>query len=109
MEEMTWSKQEKIVARAAYQKALDREFADIIQTVKSKAQNLTEISEVWELEDYIIERRKDLSQKYDYRYSRLFEVFFILLSQGWLEFADLEGLTEDKLARWRELIQEWKK
>jgi hypothetical protein len=54
-------------------------------------------SELWELEHHLTQLRKDIDRKYDYRYSRLLQVFSDLVQEGRLDIADLRGLSEDKL------------
>jgi hypothetical protein len=61
------------------------------------AAKIHEPSDLWELEDYLCERRKQINEKYDYRYSVLPTVFGILLREGRLTEQDLDGLGEDKL------------
>jgi hypothetical protein len=42
-------------------------------------------------------RRKQIDQKYDYRYSVLLMVFGCLLREGSIDENDLAGLSQDKL------------
>jgi hypothetical protein len=49
------------------------------------------------LEHYLTERRKEIDRNYDYRYSRLTQVFGRLLHEGRLREDELRGLREDKL------------
>jgi Photoprotection regulator fluorescence recovery protein len=66
--EPTWSKSEKTIARAAFDAALKRELQDVMQKTKQMANRTQEPAEVWELEDHLSERRKEIDRKYDYRY-----------------------------------------
>jgi hypothetical protein len=75
MEDIKWSKTEKTISRAAFDKAYKNECDEIIRTVKRKAAGLSEPKGLWELEDYLCEKRKETDQKYDYRYSVLIHVF----------------------------------
>ena len=54
-------------------------------------------SDLWDLESYLTQRRKEIDRKYDYRYSRLTHVFGKLLHEGRLREEELRGLREDKL------------
>jgi hypothetical protein len=99
MDELKWSQKEKSISRAAYEKAYKNEHDDIIRTVRQKAGSLTEPKGIWELEDYLYQKRKEIDQKYDYRYSMLIHVFGVLVSQDWIEMKDLEGLGEEKIQR----------
>jgi hypothetical protein len=49
------------------------------------------------LERYLTQRRKDIDRKYDFRASRLTQVFGRLLYEGRLKEQELRGLEEDKL------------
>jgi hypothetical protein len=61
------------------------------------ASQIQQSSDLWDLEHYLTQRRKEIDQKYDYRYSRLTDVFGKLLHEGWLEEKQLHGLRDDKL------------
>jgi hypothetical protein len=82
--EPTWSKSEKAIARTAFDAALKRELQDVMRETKQMANQIKEPADVWELEHYLTERRKEIDCKYDYRYSQLTQVFGRLLydSQG---------------------------
>jgi len=55
--------------------------------------------DIWELHDFLTEKRKEIDEKYDYRYSVLILVFGRLLREGWIELDNLEGLDEDKITK----------
>jgi hypothetical protein len=97
MTDLKWSQKEKTVSRAAFEKALKNEYDNIIETVKKKATNLSEPKEIWELEDYLSNKRREIDNKYDYRYSALIIVFGRLVREGWITLKDLEGLGEEKI------------
>jgi len=59
--------------------------------------------DLWDLEHYLTERRKDIDRKYDYRDSRLTRVFGRLLYEGRVSEEELRGLCEDKLKSIRSL------
>jgi hypothetical protein len=99
--EPTWSRSEKAVARAAFDAALGRELHEVIQKAKQMANEIQQSSDLWDLEHYLTERRKEIDRKYDYRYSRLTHVFGGLLHEGRLREEELRGLREDKLKRIR--------
>ena len=67
--------------------------------MKNKARNLSEPKEIWGLEDYLYEKRKEIDNKYDYRYSVLIHVFGRLVKEGWITMKDLEGLEEEKVQK----------
>jgi hypothetical protein len=92
-----WSSSEKAIARRAFDAALGRELHEVIQEAKKRASQIQLSSDLWDLEHYLTQRRKEIDRKYDYRYSRLTDVFGKLLHEGWLEEKELHGLREDKL------------
>jgi hypothetical protein len=95
--EPIWSKSEKLIARTAFDAALGRELHEIIQEVKKMASQIQRSSDLWDLESYLTERRKEIDRKYDYRYSQLTQVFGRLLYEKRLGEEELRGLREDKL------------
>ena len=103
--EPTWSKSEKAIARTAFDAALKRELQDVMHTTKQMANQVKEAADVWELEHYLTERRKEINRKYDYRYSQLRHVFGRLLYEGRVSEEELRGLQEDKLKSIRSLAK----
>ena len=103
--EPTWSKSEKAIARTAFVAALKRELQDVMQKTKQMANQIKEPAEVWELEHYLTERRKEIDRKYDYRYSQLTLVFGRLLYEKRVGEEELGGLREDKLKPIRSLAR----
>ena len=95
--EPTWSRSEKTVARAAFDAALKRELQKTMQEVKQMANQVNEPADLWNLEHYLTQRRKEIDRKYDYRYSQLTQVFGRLLYEKRLRQEELRGLREDKL------------
>ena len=103
--EPTWSKSEKAIARTAFDAALKRELRDVIRKTKQMANQIKEPADVWELEHYLTERRKEIDRKYDYRYSQLTQVFGRLLYERRITEEDLRGLGEDKMKAIRSLAE----
>ncbi|HWI69764.1 MAG TPA: hypothetical protein VNS88_15550 [Nitrospiraceae bacterium] len=95
--EPIWSRSEKIIARTAFEAALGRELHEVIQEAKKMASHIQQSSDLWDLESYLTQRRKEIDRKYDYRYSRLTQVFGRLLHESRLSEEELRGLREDKL------------
>jgi hypothetical protein len=103
MRDLRWSPAEKTLARKAFDQALQREFEVVIREAKRMAGEIRQPSHLWQLEDYLTERRKEIDRKYDYRYSVLPQVFGGLIGEGRLKEEELHGLGEDKLSyvrRW---------
>ena len=95
--EPIWSRSEKVIARKAFDTALGRELHEVIQEAKKMAGQIQQSSDLWDLEHYLTERRKEIDRKYDYRYSQLTHVFGRLLYEKRLCEEELRGLHEDKL------------
>jgi hypothetical protein len=95
--EPIWSRSEKLIARTAFDAALGRELHEAIQEAKRMASQIQQSSDLWDLENYLTRRRKEIDRKYDYRYSQLTQVFGRLLYEKRLREEELRGLREDKL------------
>ena len=101
--EPVWSRSEKAIARRAFDAALGRELHEVIQKSRQLANEIQQSSDLWDLERYLTQCRKDIDRKYDYRYSRLTHVFGRLLYENRLSEEELRGLGEDKLKSIRSL------
>ena len=73
--DVKWSPSEKKVARKAYEAALDSALGKIMAEFKRRAVAASTPSEMWEVEDYLREQRREINEVFDYRYSQLFFVF----------------------------------
>lgn len=102
MRNLRWSPAEKAIARKAFDLALHREFKAVIDEARKMMAKVEQVSALWELEQYLTERRKEIDLRYDYRYSVLPIVFGNLISEGRLSERELNGLGEDKLRYVRE-------
>ncbi|WP_292458672.1 hypothetical protein [Mesorhizobium sp.] len=71
MNDFSWSASEKKLARHAFDKALEAALAKTMAEFKSKASAVTVPSQMWELEAYLREQRRDIDRTFDYRYSQL--------------------------------------
>jgi hypothetical protein len=60
---------------------------------------MTAPSDIFRVQEYLTEQRRMIDQLYDYRYSRLLDVFGRLLLDGWLRETDLNGLQPEKIAK----------
>jgi len=95
--ELKWSHAEKTVARRAFDLALGKQLEALLQEAKGRAARIEEPSELWDLESWLTERRREIDRRYDYRYSILLLVFAKLLRDGRLTEDDLHGLGQEKL------------
>jgi hypothetical protein len=97
MFDFKWSHAEKVIARQAFDLALRNELQATVREAKNRAARITEPAELWELEDWLAERRQDINRRYDYRYSVLPFVFAHLIHDGQLREDNLKGLRPEKL------------
>jgi hypothetical protein len=95
--DLKWSHTEKGIARRAFEPALDRDFQAVIRTAKVMAGKIEQPADLWNLESYLTESRKEIDRKYDYRYLVLIAVFGRFVREGRLSEEELRGLGEDKL------------
>ena len=102
--DLKWSQSEKKVARRVYDSALESELAEIMAEFKARAAAVTTPDAMWELEDYLSGKRRELHEKYDYRYSQLIFTFAWLLREGRIREDDLNGLSEEKLSYIRRIV-----
>jgi hypothetical protein len=107
MRNLKWSPSEKTIARKAFNLALESELEGVISETKHRAAKINDPSDLWDLECYLHERRKEIDEKYDYRYSVLPTVFALLIREGRLTVEDLHGLGEDKLDFVRRHLKVW--
>jgi hypothetical protein len=103
--EPIWSRSEKTIARKAFDAALGRELHEVIQEAKKMASQIKQSSDLWDLEHYLTQRRKEIDRKYDSRGSRLIDVLGRLLYENRLGEGDLRGLREEKLKSIRSFAQ----
>jgi hypothetical protein len=97
MHHITWSNAEKVVARRVFNAALQQELAELMIELKAKAQELSAAEDIWRLHDFLGRRRREIDQRYDFRYSQLIYIFGVLLLQKRIHAQDLTGLSEEKL------------
>jgi len=105
MTEMEWSKREKVIARRAFDAAYHRECMAITENVRKMAAGVDDPADLWRLSGYLTKKRKEVDEKYDYRYSVHLIVFARLICEGWLKPEDLAGLSEEKLEKIREIAE----
>jgi hypothetical protein len=103
VDDLRWSAAEKKIARRAYDAALEVVLARSMAEFKARAAAAATPSDMWDIEDYLHRRRREIDDIFDYRYSRLLFVFARLIRDGHLDEAALAGLSEEKLAIIRSL------
>jgi hypothetical protein len=75
-----------------------------MQKTREMAGAMQEGADLWRLQDFLTNKRREIDRKYDYRYSQLIIVFGRLVHEGWLSLEELEGLHEDKLEKIRAIL-----
>ena len=96
--ETGWSGSEKKIARRAFESALDAALAAILAEFKRRAAAAATSEEMWEVGEYLRQQHRQIEDTFDYRYSQLTYVFARLMRMGYLNEAQLAGLSDDKLA-----------
>ena len=77
--------------------ALQGELAEVLREFKARAAAAQTPGDMWPIEHFLNQRRRELDAKYDYRHSQLISVFRRLIREGRLTEAHVEGLSQDKL------------
>ena len=97
MSDDNWSRSEKKVAHRVFEAALAAELAQVLAEFKARAAAAKEPDDMWAIEDYLRQTRREIDAKYDFRYSQLTWVFGRLLREGRIQEAQLAGIAEEKL------------
>ncbi|MBI4228112.1 MAG: hypothetical protein HY693_00175 [Deltaproteobacteria bacterium] len=105
LRDLKWSTREKKIARAAYEKAYKAEMQQIHEAVYKKVKDFRDENDVWRLHDYLTRKRREVDEKYDYRYSVLIFVLGRVLREGLISDEDVEGLSHDKVAIIRRFLE----
>ena len=105
MRDWKWSPAEKAAARKAFDRALSQELEALVREAKDRVAKIGKASELWELERWLAERRRDIDRTFYFRYSVLPIVFANLLHDGRLAEEDLHALAPDKLDAIRQMSQ----
>ena len=95
--DVKWSAEEKKIARNIFDKAYQTEVEEIKNTLIKKVQKIKNGNDIWDINDFLTNKRISIDKKYDYRYSRLIIVLGTLLSEKYLTVNDLNGLNEEKI------------
>jgi len=68
-----------------------------LEDIRRRTSEVSDLVELWRLQEYLTEKRIEIGEKYDYRYSVLDFFFARLIWEGWLQEEELEGLADEKL------------
>lgn len=94
-----WTASEKKIARRAFDAALHRELSEMMRVFKAMAADASDPGDMWSTEEFLSKARREIEQKYDYRYSQLDVVFGRLLREGRILEEEIAGLSDDKMQR----------
>ena len=97
--EINWSPVEQKTAREAFEKAYQREVSALLEQVRVRTGEITELEQLWALHDFLSAKRHEIDGKYDYSYQVLLFVFANLIKDGWLRLDELAQLDREKLAK----------
>ena len=98
MYDLKWSESEKRLARRVFDAALAAELAEVMAEFKARAVAATEPDDMWSIQEHLYHKRREIDEKYDYRYSQLLLVFGRLVREGRVQEAQLTGLSEEQLS-----------
>jgi len=65
--------------------------------LREKVARMKAPQDLWRIEDYLRTRRKEIDDRYDFRYGVLIFVFAGLYREGFITDADIHGLSPDKI------------
>lgn len=97
--EFEWSTQEKEIVQTALETAYRRETSSLVHLIREKSEEISQVGDLWRLNDFLSARRFDLDGKYDDRESEFLFVLARLVKEGWLGAEDLNGIAADKWAK----------
>ena len=75
MRDDKWSAAEKKIGRRVFEAALEAALAGVMAEFKTKAAAAKTPDDMWSVERFLRERRREIDETFDYRYSRLPVVF----------------------------------
>ena len=102
-----WSPDEKRIAQEVFEAAAGREIGEIVADFQKRAANIQSSNEMWSLEKYLRDARRDFEVKYDYRSSVLIRVFGRLLAEHRIAEEALARLSRAKLEETRAFATTW--
>ncbi|MDJ0845942.1 hypothetical protein [Crocosphaera sp.] len=94
-----WTETEQKIAQEALKKAYTRETEALVAEINQKASQITQISDIWALNDYLNSRRYSIDGKYDSRESASVFLLAQLVKEKWLTLDELTDLTPSTRAK----------
>src|SRR5581483_12436087 len=71
MIDQPWSRTEKELARELFDEARERERQAILREIHSILNAGKSLDVVWDVHDYLTKKRREMDEKYDFRYSQM--------------------------------------
>ena len=93
-----WSPAEKKIARAAYDIAVAAALARVMAELKRRSEAAKEPIDMWDIEDFLRNSRRDIDAMFTYSYSKLLDVFTYAIRMSYIDESHLAGLADDKLS-----------
>jgi len=60
--------------------------------------------DMWEIERYLRDERREIDEMFQYSYSKLMFVFVYAIRKGYIDESRLTGLADDKLSAIRRML-----
>ena len=98
MREQNWTQTEKKVARQVFDTALQAELSELLLAFKQRAAAAATPDDMWAIAELLLDQRREIERKYDFRYSQLLFVFGRLVREKRVRVEDLQQLSDDKLS-----------
>lgn len=97
--ELEWTGTEQQIAKAAFDRAYQREIERLIESVQGQVRAISVVEDVWRLHDFLSTKRHEIDGKYDYEHAALIFTFAGFVKDGLLHLDELAGLESSKLTK----------
>lgn len=94
-----WSETEEAIAREAFDHAYERAIAQLVATIRARANTLDSAETVWQLHDFLSIERHTIEGRFAFQIEGILFVFASLVKDGLLQLEELSGLEAEKLAK----------
>jgi len=100
-----WSEREQEIARTAFDMAHGRALSSLIMEIQLQAALVDSAGALWQLHDHLSIQRHRIEGRFDFRPQPILFLFAGLVKEKLLDLAELEGLSDTKLAKIRAMAQ----
>lgn len=97
MKEFVWTKEEKRSARLLFDKVVKENLTEILIQFKEMASQAESPEKMWQIEEFLGRKRREIDGKYNFRESRIVSLFGHLLEEKRISLEDIQELSEDKI------------